>query len=125
MAEVTIKSYRKERETEIMGKLEKAMENVGTLVETRAKGRADNPIGGQRHPYVRTGELFKNIKHTVTEEGNTITAHIGIAQYIGSNPVPSAPIIELGNSRQPPYPFLFPAVEVSRPDIIRMLARLK
>ncbi len=31
--EITIKSYRKERESEIMGGLEKAMEKVGAIVE--------------------------------------------------------------------------------------------
>ena len=120
-AYVIVKSYRFAVEKKMIGGLARAMENVGQLLENRARIRADNPIGGGRHPYVRTGDLVKSITHKVTSEDNSITAHISA----GGITAPYAPIIELGNSRQPPYPFLFPAIESSREDIIRMLARIK
>ena len=55
MAEVTIKSYRKAREAEIMGRLEKSMEKVGAIVEKRAKQNVI--IQENKSPWKKTGEL--------------------------------------------------------------------
>ena len=111
-ANVTIKSYRKEREAEILSGLEKSMERVGAIVERQAKINVSK--SPPEHPQVQTGRLRASIIHQVTKEGNEITAEIG------SN-VQYAPILEFGNSRQPPYPWLFPAVEQNRDKIVETL----
>ena len=136
-ASVTIKSYLKEREKEIIGGLEKSMEKAGALVERQAK---INVIQNQsKSPWKKTGELASNIGHEVKIEGNSISVIIGnwrgmpVQKY-----VPYAKALELGHvqhpgqyvaaigkrlvaSDVPPYPWLFPAVEMKRPQIIEAL----
>ena len=53
MADVTIKSYRKEREAEITSGLQSAMEKVGALVERDAKINVSK--SPPEHPQVQTG----------------------------------------------------------------------
>ena len=112
MANVTIKSYRKEREAEIMGGLEKSMEKVGALVERQAKINVSK--SPPEHPQVQTGRLRSSIIHQVTKEGNEITAEIG------SNVVYSK-YLEFGTVNHSPYPWLFPSVEQNRDKIIETL----
>jgi len=109
---VTIKSYRKEREKEIMGGLEKSMEKVGAIVERQAKINVSK--SPPEHPQVQTGRLRSSITHRVEMSRNEIAA------LIGSN-ITYAPYLEFGTSRHSPYPWLFPAVEMKRPEIIRAL----
>ena len=124
MSNVTIKSYRKEREAEIIGGLEKAMNKVGLLVENEAKKNATNPRGGSKHPWVISGEMSSNIGHTTKTEGNEIVSIIGFSSEIKErSPVNYARRIELGSPRQPPYPFLFPAVEAKRQEVIEILKK--
>ena len=121
-ATVSIKSYRKEREKEIADRLESAMDKVGAYVERKAKENATNPRGGGKHPYVQSGDMSSSIGHITKKEGNKIVSLIGFSKEIPSQKnVWYARIIELGNSRQPPYPFLFPAVEESKPKITEFL----
>ena len=121
---VEIKSYRKEREKEIIDGLKTAMEKVGQLVERDARKNATNPIGGSKHPYVRSGLLSGNIGHTTKTEGSEIVSIIGFSSDIDNKePVNYARRIELGSPRQPPYPFLFPAVESNREKIIDYLRK--
>src|SRR4030042_1346942 len=101
MAEVTIKSYRKEREKEITSGLEKAMDKIGLLVENEAKKNATNPIGGSKHPWVISGEMSSNIGHTTKVEGNDIVSIIGFSSEIKEqSPVNYARRVELGSPRQ-------------------------
>ena len=109
---VTIKSYRKEREKEIIDGLQKSMERVGALVERQAKENVTKT--GSEHPQVQTGRLRSSIIHQVTSEGNEIVAEIGTNVEYGK-------YLEFGTSRMPPYPWLFPAVEMKRPEIIEAL----
>ena len=52
MTDVTIRSYRKEREAEIMGGLEKAMVKVKALVQRQAIANVMPPKpSGKTHPY--------------------------------------------------------------------------
>lgn len=111
-ANVTIKSYRKEREAEIMGGLEKSMEKVGQIVENQAKINVSK--SPPEHPQVITGRLRSSIIHQVNTEGNQIVAEIG------TNVVYSK-FLEFGTIHHSPYPFLFPAVELKRPEIIETL----
>ena len=112
MANVTIKSYRKEREKEIVGGLEKSMEKVGAIVERQAKINVSK--SPPEHPQVQTGRLRASIIHQVTKTGDGITAEIG------TNVVYSK-YLEFGTVNHSPYPFLFPAVEMKRPEIIETL----
>ena len=122
MSDVTVKSYRKERENEIINGLEKAMDKVGLLVENEAKKNATNPRGGSKHPWVISGEMSSNIGHTTQKEGNEIVSIIGFSSEIKEqSPVNYARRVELGSPRQHPYPFLFPAVEAKKAEIIDIL----
>ncbi len=112
MTNITIKSYRKEREAEIMGGLEKSMEKVGAIVERQAKINVSK--SPPEHPQVQTGRLRSSIIHQVTTEGNQIIAEIG------SNVVYSK-YLEFGTVNHSPFPWLFPAVEMLRPQIIETL----
>mgnify|MGYP001590095610 CR=1 FL=1 len=124
MSNVTVKMYRKEREAEIMGGLEKAMNKVGLLVENEAKKNATNPRGGSKHPWVISGEMSSNIGHTTKTGGSEIVSIIGFSSEIKEqSPVNYARRIELGSPRQPPYPFLFPAVESKKSEIIDILKK--
>ena len=112
MTTVTVKSYRKEREAEIMGGLEKSMGKVGALVERQAKINVSK--SPPEHPQVQTGRLRSSIIHQVSKEGNEIAAEIG------TNVVYSK-FLEFGTSRHSPFPWLFPAVEQNRDKIITLL----
>jgi HK97 gp10 family phage protein len=114
MSNVTIRSYRKEREKEITDGLQKSMEKVGALVERQAKINVTK--SPPEHPQVQTGRLRSSIIHQVTNEGNEITAEIG------TNVVYSK-YLEFGTSRHSPFPWLFPAVELKKPKIIEILKK--
>ncbi len=109
---VTVKSYRKEREKEILDGLEKSMEKVGQIVERQAKINVSK--SPPSHPQVQTGRLRSSIMHQVTHSQNEIVT------LIGSN-VKYSKHLEFGTSRMPPYPFLFPAVEEKRKEIVDAL----
>ncbi len=111
---VTIKSYRKEREQEIVSGLQSAMEKVGALVERDAKINVTK--SPPEHPQVQTGRLRSSIIHQVTIDSNSIAAEIG------SN-VTYSKYLEFGTVNHAPYPFLFPAVEVNREKIIELLKK--
>lgn len=111
MAEVIIKSYRKEREKEIIDGLQKSMERVGALVERQAKINVSKTTG---HPQVQTGRLRASITHEVSSNGNEMVAEIGTNVSYGKH-------LEFGTSKMPPYPWLFPAVELKKPEIIETL----
>ena len=125
MTRVTIKSYRKEREAEIINNLQSAMEKVATVVHDQAKENASGTMPSG-HPQVQTGTLISGIGHTVQKEGNNIVALIGFSSEIpNSSPVYYASYLEFGTSRHPPYPFLFPAVEMKRNEIVDILKGAK
>ncbi len=111
---VTIKSYRKEREKEIIDGLQKGLEKVGRLVEKQAGLNVSKT--GDEHPQIKTGELLGSITHEVGE-GFVI---------IGTN-VLHGKGLELGIPRKDGsivhYPWLFPAVELKRNEIIEILKK--
>ena len=107
MADVTIRSYRKEREAEILNGLQKGLEKVGLIVERQAKINVSKSSG---HPQVVTGRLRSSITHNVSPG----EVEIGTNVYYGT-------YLEHGTANHPPYPFLFPAVESNRQKIIDIL----
>ena len=108
MSSVTIKSYRKERQAEILDGLQKGLEKVGLIVERQAKINVSQ--SPPKHPQVQTGRGRASITHEV---GNGEVV-------IGTN-VYYMKIQELGSVRHPPYAWLFPAVELKKPEIIEAL----
>ena len=139
---VTIKSYRKEREQEIISGLQIAMEKVGALVERQAKS---NIIANSaKNPWERTGQTASSVTHNVKVEGNEIYTEIGIPDKAttkdGKSVAKVGKWLELGHSQHPgqyvpaigkrlvasdvpPYPWLFPAVEANRDKIIELLKK--
>lgn len=111
-ANVTVKSYRKEREKEIMDGLRKSMEKVGQIVERQAKINVSK--SPPEHPQIQTGRLRSSIIHQVISNPNEIITEIGTNVTYGK-------FLEFGTSRMPPYPWLFPAVEEKRKDIVDAL----
>ena len=109
MAEsVTIKSYRREREREILDTLQKGLEKVGRIVEEQASKNVDKT--GNEHPQVKTGNLLGSITHEVGDGEVVIGTNVKYGKYL-----------EHGTSRMPPYPWLYPAVELKKPEIIEAL----
>jgi len=112
MTQVIIKSYVKQREKEILDRLDKSMERVGAIVERQAKINVSK--SPPEHPQVQTGRLRSSIIHQVTKEGNEITAEIGTNVVYGK-------YLEFGTINHSPYPWLFPSIEMQRPQIIETL----
>lgn len=108
MTEVTIKSYRKEREKEIIDGLQKALEKVGLIVERQAKINVSKSPPG--HPQVQTGRLRASITHEVETGSVSIGSNVVYSKYL-----------EFGTSKMPPYPWLYPAIEEKRGEIIETL----
>ena len=116
MTEVIIKSYRKEREKEITDNLWKSMLKVKGLVQRQAVENLDNPRGGSEHPQRQSGRLIANVNafSHIEKDADSITAVIGTNVYYGK-------YLEFGTIKMPPYPWLFPAVEMKKPEIIQIL----
>ncbi len=112
MAEIKITSHKAERLKEITDNLEKKMGQVGAIVERQAKINVSK--SPPEHPQVQTGRLRSSITHR--EE----ISHDEIATLIGSN-VSYASYLEFGTINHSPFPWLFPAVEMSRDKIIETL----
>lgn len=108
----SVKSYRKEREKEILDNLQKSMERVGQIVERQAKINVSK--SPPSHPQVQTGRLRSSIIHQVDQSGNEIATLIGTNVVYGK-------FLEFGTVRMPPYPWLFPAVEEKRKEIVDAL----
>ncbi len=108
MSSVTIKSYRKEREKEILEGLQKGLEKVGLIVERQAKINVSQ--SPPSHPQVQTGRLRSSITHEVGEGEVVIGTNVVYGKYL-----------EFGTSKMPNYPWLFPAVELKKPEIIEAL----
>ena len=111
MANITIKSYRKERESEILNGLQKSLEKVGAIVERQAKINVVSPLpSGKTHRYVDTNHLAANVIHVVGEGQVEIGTNVKYGKFL-----------EFGTSKMPPYPWLFTAVEMKRQEIIQAL----
>lgn len=134
---VTIKSYRKEREKEIIDGLEKSLEKVGAIVERQAKINIIQ--NSSKSPWKKTGQLASSVVHQLVD--NNTAVEIGIKRGENAEGTSIAKIgrwLELGHSQHPgqyvpaigkrlvasdvpPYPWLFPALEVNRQKIIDIL----
>jgi len=102
---VTIKSYRKEREREILDRLQKSLNKVGAIVERQAKINVSQ--SGSKHPQRITSELFDNIIYEVGDNEVVIGTNILHGKYLEHG--------HPDGSRH--YPWLFPAVELKKSEI--------
>jgi hypothetical protein len=120
---VTVKSYRKEREAEIITNLEKGLSNAGNIVVRQAKINTAPPKpSGKVHPrYKDMGILSSSIgaegvngvfrmERTTNEIAVVVGTKLGYGLYL-----------EIGTPKMPPYPWLFPAVEYTKPKIIEAI----
>jgi len=127
MNDVVIKSYRTEVQKKIEDVIKDSMDKVGALVEERAKRNASNARDSGSHPYVQTGDMRSAIGYYTYEEDKQVVTDVGISQEIcsknGQKFVDYSRYVELGTSRHPPYPFLFPAVESSKQEIKQFLKK--
>ena len=125
VSSVVVKSYRKEREKGILDGLQKGLEKVGRIVEKEA---AKNIVKhSSKTPWKKTGQIAASVTHEL--EGNTVI--IGTNEKVGrwlelghpQHPGQFVPAIgkRLVASDVPPYPWLFPAVEIKKPEIIDIL----
>ena len=105
---VTVISHRQEIEGKLLGDIQKSLEQIGLTVERQAKINVSQ--SPPKHPQVQTGRGRASVSHNVGD---------GYVE-IGTN-VYYMKIQELGSVRQPPYPWLFPAVESNRQNIINLL----
>lgn len=119
MSSVTVKSYRPQVEARIMGNLEKGVSNAGMIVARQAKENVTRPgpSGILDHWWKDTGELAGSI---ADEGGNGIfrieKTPNEISVLVGTKVVYGL-YLEMGTPRMPPYPWLFPAVELKRGEI--------
>jgi len=104
---VTVISHRKEIEGKLLGDIQKSLEQVGLVVERQAKINVSQSTG---HPQVQTGRLRSSITHEVGQGEVAIGTNVYYGKYL-----------ELGTSKMPPYPWLFPALEAKRSEIINIL----
>jgi len=109
---VTVKSYRDQIEGKLLANLQKALDDVGTLVERQAKINTTSPKpSGKSHDYVDTNRLASSITHVVGQGQVEIGTNVEYGKWL-----------EFGHadgSRH--YPWLFPAVESNRQNIINLL----
>lgn len=114
MASVTVRSYRKEREKEIIDGLQKSMERVGALVERQAKLNVTKT--GSEHPQVQTGRLRSLIIHETDNLSTTVGTNVEHGKHLELGFIHNRSGEKVG-----PYPWLFPAVEAKRSEIIETL----
>lgn len=130
---VEIKSYRKERETEIMNGLRSGMAKACVLVQNAAK--LNIQFHSMQTPWARTGQIASAVNNWITVEGAEIVGKVGIKDArkvivgksleFGHTQKPGQYVAAIGKrlvaSDVPPYPWLFPAVESNRGKIIDIL----
>ena len=118
-----VKSYRKEREDEIRARVTRNMATLCADIVKQAQDNANQAPPG--HPQVQSGTMRRSITMDVKTEGADIVGYVGImrGKGEGSKALEYAPFIEFGTSRMPPYPFLFPAVEIYKGKVGDYLKR--
>ena len=94
----------------IAGRVVQNMDAACQMVAEDARGRV--PKGRP--------ELVKYIDYTVTAEGNTVEGRVGVKKhaYWGR-------FIELGTSKMAAKPFLRPAVQANKAEIVKLIAGKK
>jgi len=126
---VVIKSYRPQVEARIMDNLEKGTSNAGMIVAREAKKNVTRPMpsGILDHWWKDTGILAGSIANEggngifrIEKTANEISVLVGTKVVYGF-------YLEVGALRKDGsivhYPWLFPAVESKRPEIIEAIKK--
>src|SRR3990167_4961536 len=120
---ITIKSYRTQIEKGIKSDIEKGVSEAGMIVARQAKQNVTRPgpSGILNHWWKDTGELAGSIANEgsngvfrIEKTANKVAVEIGTKVKYGL-------YLELGTPRMPPYPWLFPATETKKPEIIEAI----
>ena len=111
---MVVKSYRREREAEVIDKLFKGMVDLCSSITREAKDNATATPPG--HPQVQTGTLRRSITMDVKKERGDIEGKVGIisGKEQGDKALVYAPFVELGTKYHSPYPYLLPAAEAHK-----------
>ncbi len=103
------RSYKKIVIGKLEGDIQDGLGKVGAIVEKQAKINVSQSSG---HPQVQTGRLRSSIGFKVDKKRTFV--EIGTNVYYGI-------YLEFGTTRHPPYPWLFPAVEMKKKEIVEAL----
>jgi len=137
---ITVISHPATIEAKLTSNLEKTMDNIGMLVENRAAKNIKETQA--KSPWRKTGQISSFVTHQVSIDNNKIMVEIGIPEGEetdkGTSVAKVGKYLELGHPQNPgqyvaaigkrlvasdvpPYPWLFPALESNRQNIINML----
>ncbi len=111
---MTLKWYGDKAKKQIDDLTMKAVTGMAADSVKQAKANASQPKGSAQHPQRQTGTLVRAIIMDVFREVNRIIAKVGIMKSSESaaEALEYAEPLEFGTNRHPPYPYLFPAVEL-------------
>jgi HK97 gp10 family phage protein len=130
---VEVKSNRDKCEKLIQADLRKSFEKIGKLVKKQATDtlKANSTYNSYEdhtahpndpHPQWQKGKLAANIGYVVLEENKELYAIIGLSEQIpGCSPLAYGKYLELGTYKMPAYPWLYPAMETNRQNMIDIL----
>ena len=111
---MTFKWYGERAKKQIGDLTLKAITGMASDSVKQAKDNANQPKGSGQHPQVQTGTLRRAITMDIIKEAQRIIAKVGImrGKEGGDAALEYAEGLEFGTDRHPPYPYLFPAVEL-------------
>ena len=108
---MTYKWYGDKAKKQIKDVVIKGLTGMAADGVKQAKANASQPKGSDKHPQRQTGTLVRAITMDVDE--GKLEAKIGIMKGSenADEALEYAEPLEMGTSRHPPYPYLFPAAE--------------
>ena len=109
---VTLISHALAIQKKIEKNLTRDMARAALLVANQAKKNVSK--APPAHPQVQTGRLRSSVTSKVDIVRNEITGTVGTNVEYGE-------YLEFGTSRIPAYPWLFPAVEMKKNEIVEAL----
>jgi len=109
---MTFKWYGERAKKQIGDLTLKAITNMAADSVKQAKENANRQP--PEHPQVQTGTLRRSITMDIIKEAQRVIAKVGIMRGKGEGDaaLEYAEGLEFGTDRHPPYPYLFPAVEL-------------
>ena len=109
---MTFKWYGERAKMQVFNKVESAITNMASDSVKQAKENANRQP--PEHPQVQTGTLRRSITMDIIKEAQRIIAKVGVMRGKGEGDaaLEYAEGLEFGTDRHPPYPYLFPAVEL-------------
>lgn len=113
---VTMVSHKVEVKNTIDSKLKDRMTQACVIVDRQAKQNTTHPMpSGKQHPKRSdTSRLATSVTYEVGIDNGNLTGKVGSNVFYGM-------FLELGTVRMPPYPWLFPAYELHKDEIVRLI----